>query len=66
MKKQMEMIQRVLLEKRSQGSGVRSQGSGVSGQWSGARGGDSEILCLRLVAAIGMAGWLVLVIGHCI
>ena len=59
MKKEMEMLQRVLLEKRSQGSGVRSQ-------WSGARGGDSEILCLRLIAAIGMAGWLVLVIGHCI
>lgn len=57
MKKQMELIQRVLLEK-------RSQGSGVSSQWSGARGGDSEILCLRLVAAIGMAGYLVLVIGH--
>ena len=55
MKKQMELIQRVLLDK-------RCQGSGVSGQW----GGDSEILCLRLVAAIGMAGWLVLVIGHCI
>lgn len=59
MKKQMELIQRVLLEKRCQGSVVR-------GQWSGASGGDSEILCLRLVAAIGMAGWLVLVIGHCI
>ena len=59
MKKQMELIQRVLLEK-------RCQGSGVSGQRSGARGGDSEILCLRLIAAIGMAGWLVLVIGHCI
>ena len=51
MKKQMELIQRVLLEKRGQGSGVRSQ-------WSG------ETIWLDIIGAIGMTGYLVLVIGH--
>ena len=51
MKKEMEMLQRVLLEK-------RSQWSGVSSQWSG------ETIWLDIIGAIGMAGYLVLVIGH--
>ena len=48
MKKEMEMLQRVLLESRN-----AERGSSIS---------DST--CLGVVAAIGMAGYLVLVIGH--
>lgn len=54
MKKQMELIQRVLLDKYFAQSSQRPQRE------------VSEEAGLLLIGAIGMTGWLVLVVGHCV
>jgi len=63
MKKQMEMIQRVLLDKylARRASMFSHKEQERQKKWR-----DAETIGLDIIGAIGMTGYLVLVIGHCI